>query len=61
MCLVEPMVTVCVVGNAIVIVQADHSSRKVMEGVEKGEESVGGPEGGAGQIGEILRDVVKSP
>jgi hypothetical protein len=58
--LMQPLVTICVIGNTAIIVETDNSGGEVMEGSEEGEKSIGRPESSARQIGEVLGDVVVS-
>ena len=50
--------TVCVIGDTAVIIKADHSGGEVMEGLEERKKSIGRPASAAGQIGEVLGNVV---
>jgi hypothetical protein len=53
----QPVMTVCVVGHAGVIVQTDRSDGDCDEGAKGIQELIGGAGGTAIQVGEVLGDV----
>lgn len=54
----QPVVSIGVVSDTGEVVQADDSGGDVHEGAEKIEKLIGGARGAAGQVGEVLRDVL---
>jgi hypothetical protein len=45
MYLMEPLMTICIIGDATEVVKTDHSSGEVPEGLEEGEKGIGRSKG----------------